>query len=66
MSVCRLALEAYRLEQFPMEGTDKQDLDFAVRSAEGWIEEGLETFPHDSDIRLDNFIDWANEVKEPG
>jgi hypothetical protein len=60
--ICRIALEAYRQRQWPMEGTDAYDLEVALHDAQDYLAAGWKTFPHDDDVSLRGFIRWAKRI----
>ena len=64
MAICRLAIQAYRDDEWPVAGTGEYDLREMIETCDEWQGEGLSFFPHDSDVNLELFSQWATERLE--
>ncbi len=64
MAICRLAIQAYRDNEWPAAGTSEHDLQEMIQCCDEWVGEGLSFFPHDRDVNLALFIEWATEILE--
>lgn len=62
MAICGLALWAFRDKKWPVPGSDLCDLEEMSDAADEWIGQGLTTFPHDTDINLVDFKEWADAI----
>lgn len=60
--ICRITLEAYRIRQWPVEGSNLYDLEVAVQDARDYLSEGFSHFSHDDDIPLRDFILWGSSI----
>lgn len=64
MAICRLAIQAYRDNEWPADGTSEYDLREMIEACDEWQGEGLSYFPHDSDVNLELFAEWAVGILE--